>query len=101
MKFLLDESVSHLVTEPPTAAGHDVVHARDVGLRSASDPVVLAAAVEDDRVLITLDTDFGGAHCPLQAPGPERHSLPWKSGAPHAGDDVTTFPTTFAVSPTH
>lgn len=35
------------------------MHVRDVGLRSAPDPVVLARAVDDQRVLVTLDTDFG------------------------------------------
>ncbi len=42
-----------------------------MGLRSASDPVVLAAAVEDDRVLIALDTDFGAliAHSGSRVPG--------------------------------
>ncbi len=59
MRFLLDESVSPLVAEPLAAAGHEVVHARDVGLRSAPDPTVLAAALDDGRVLVTLDTDFG------------------------------------------
>jgi uncharacterized protein (DUF433 family) len=32
---------------------------RDVGLMSAPDPVVLAAALEESRVLVTLGTDFG------------------------------------------
>lgn len=59
MKFLIDESISPLVAEPLTTAGHDVVHARDVGLRSAPDPVVLATAGDAGRVLVTLDTDFG------------------------------------------
>ncbi len=59
MRFLLDESVSPLVAEPLAAAGHEVVHARNVGLRSAPDPTVLAAALDDGRVLVTLDTDFG------------------------------------------
>jgi predicted nuclease of predicted toxin-antitoxin system len=40
------------------AAGYDVVHARDVGLRSAPDSTVLAAALDEGRVLVTLDTDF-------------------------------------------
>jgi len=59
LRFLLDESVSPLVAEPLAAAGHDVVHARDVALRGALDPTVLAAALDDGRVLVTLDTDFG------------------------------------------
>lgn len=59
MRFLLDEGLSPRVVDLLTAAGHDVVHARDIGLKSALDPVVLAAAVEQQRILVTLDTDFG------------------------------------------
>ena len=33
---------------------------RDIGLQSASDPAILAEALEQRRVLLTLDTDFGG-----------------------------------------
>lgn len=59
MRFLLDESLSPRVAAILNAAGHDAVHARDHGLTSATDPLVLQAAVEDTRVLLTLDTDFG------------------------------------------
>jgi predicted nuclease of predicted toxin-antitoxin system len=59
LRFLLDESVSPLVTLRLVAAGHDAVHVHDVGLTSASDPVVLDAAKTADRVLITLDAGFG------------------------------------------
>lgn len=59
MKFLLDESVSPLLVDALGASGHDVVHARDVGLRSAPDSTVLAAAANEGLVLVTLDTDFG------------------------------------------
>ncbi|MDQ6727832.1 MAG: DUF5615 family PIN-like protein [Actinomycetota bacterium] len=59
MKFLLDEGLSPRVLDLLHAAGHDIVHVRDVGLQSAPDPVVLATALEQGRVLMTLDTDFG------------------------------------------
>ncbi len=59
MRFLLDESLSPRLGDLLRAAGHDALHARDIGLMSASDPVVLAAALQDRRVLLTLDTDFG------------------------------------------
>lgn len=70
MKFPLDESVSPLVAGPLVEAGHEVVHARDVGLRSAPDATVLAAALDGGRVLVTLDTDFGAliAHSGAQLP---------------------------------
>jgi predicted nuclease of predicted toxin-antitoxin system len=59
MKFLLDQNISPKVATPLRAAGHDVTIAREVGLRSASDAVVLAAARSEDRVLVSADTDFG------------------------------------------
>lgn len=59
MRFLLDESLSPRVARILNDAGHDTVHARDHALTSAADPVVLQAAVDDTRVLLTLDTDFG------------------------------------------
>lgn len=70
MRFLLDESVSPLVRDALVAGGLDVVHVHDIGLTSASDPAVLDAAVSAQRILITLDTDFGAlvAHSRGQPP---------------------------------
>ncbi len=59
MRFLLDQNISPKVAEPLRAAGHDVIVAREVGLRSATDETVMAAARSEDRVLISADTDFG------------------------------------------
>ena len=70
MKLLLDEGLSPRVVDLLGAAGHDVVHARDAGLQSASDSVVLAAALEQGRVLLTLDTDFGALLALSGAPQP-------------------------------
>jgi predicted nuclease of predicted toxin-antitoxin system len=58
LRFLLDEGLSPRLVDLLAPAGHDVVHVRDIGLTSASDPVILARAAEDERVLLTLDTDF-------------------------------------------
>lgn len=59
MRFLLDESISRLVVPALREAGHDVAEVTSIGLTSAADPVVLQAALDDARVLVTLDTDFG------------------------------------------
>ena len=59
MRFLLDENLSPKLVQLLGRDGHDVVHVRDIGLVSASDEVVIAAASEDDRILISADTDFG------------------------------------------
>ncbi len=59
MKFLLDQNQSHRIKEFLVAAGHDVVHVRDVGLSGASDPELMAYAVDRDLVVVSGDTDFG------------------------------------------
>jgi predicted nuclease of predicted toxin-antitoxin system len=70
VRFLLDQNISPLVAEPLGRAGHDVVHARDLDLSRAPDEVVLSAAAEDRRVLVSSDTDFGEllARADLSAP---------------------------------
>lgn len=60
MRFLVDESLSSRVAELLQSADHDAVHVGDLGLLGAPDDEVMAAARTEDRVLITVDTDFGG-----------------------------------------
>jgi predicted nuclease of predicted toxin-antitoxin system len=40
-------------------AGHDAVHAADLGLASASDLEIIGAATEQSRVVVSADTDLG------------------------------------------
>lgn len=59
MNFLVDQAVSWQVARDLTAAGHDAVHVREVGLSEADDKVILERAATEDRVVVTQDTDFG------------------------------------------
>lgn len=59
MRFLIDESLQRHVADMLVDNGHNAVHVSGIGLRGAPDEVVLAAADEDSRILITADTDFG------------------------------------------
>ena len=58
LRFLLDENVPVDLGFALSARGHDVL-TLPPNLRSAADHTVLALAAEQDRVLVTLDTDFG------------------------------------------
>lgn len=60
MRFLVDENLSPRVCDYLNLAGHEAVHVRDDGLRSAADVVVLARAATYGRILLTADRgDFG------------------------------------------
>ena len=59
MKFLIDNALSPTVGALLQQAGHDVVHVRDRGLHAAEDHVLFRLAADEDRVLVSADTDFG------------------------------------------
>lgn len=59
MRLLLDANLSPRVTDLLRAEGLDVVHVRERGMQRAPDPDVLALAAQEDRVLVSEDTDFG------------------------------------------
>jgi predicted nuclease of predicted toxin-antitoxin system len=59
VRFLLDQNQSPLLAGLLIESGHDAIHTRDIGLSQASDLEVMARAKQEQRVLISADTDFG------------------------------------------
>lgn len=70
MRLLLDANLSPEVARRLKVSGHDAIHVVEIGLVTASDPEIMQAAAEADRVLLTADSDFaamlalGGARAP-------------------------------------
>jgi len=58
IRFLADESCDFAVVRSLRSAGYDVIAVSE-SCPSAADVEVLKAAVEDRRILITEDSDFG------------------------------------------
>ena len=59
MRLKLDENMPGLLTETLRSSGHDVHTAADEGLLGEPDEIVWNAVVREERLLLTLDRDFG------------------------------------------
>lgn len=70
MRFLLDECLAPGMAVLLRAGGHDCAHVYELGLRGRPDDQVMALAEQQDRILISADTDFGEllATAPVLAP---------------------------------
>jgi predicted nuclease of predicted toxin-antitoxin system len=58
VRFLLDECCAPALAQALRSAGHDVRHALE-DLRGSDDEALIALAVQDERVVVTEDKDFG------------------------------------------
>ena len=85
MKFLVDRCAGRRLAEWLRAQGHDVVESRERG-PDPGDRALLQWAANDERVLVTIDTDFGelvflegASHCGVvrlpDAPASQRIEL--------------------------
>lgn len=59
VKLKLDENLSRHLKQVVSAFNHDVTTSADEGLLSQPDTVVAAAAKGEERMLLTLDLEFG------------------------------------------
>ena len=59
MRLLVDENLSPRVARLLREAGHDAAHVIELGLGNTDDPLILTAAADDARTIVTADTDFG------------------------------------------
>ncbi len=59
MRFLGDVGISPRSIERLRKQGHDAVHLHELGLARLSDSEILQLAVDENRIVLTHDLDFG------------------------------------------
>lgn len=70
MKFLADMGISPKSVDFLEKQGHHAIHLQQEGLNRLKDPQILKKALEEGRILLTHDLDFGdilaasGSHLP-------------------------------------
>jgi predicted nuclease of predicted toxin-antitoxin system len=70
VRFLIDNALPPLLAELLVTAGQDAVHVRSYKMQAASDHAILARALEEDRVVVSADTDFAAILANQQAERP-------------------------------
>jgi len=82
LKFLIDNGISHILASHLRNFGYDAIHVRQYGLHAAEDEIILNRALAEDRVLVTLDNDFGGILAESGSTGPSMILFRRTSGEP-------------------
>ena len=59
MRFLVDNALSPIVAYGLRQIGHDATHVRDYALQAAEDEKIFALGKDENRILLSADTDFG------------------------------------------
>ena len=89
MKFLVDQNRSPALAERLRDAGHDAVHTMELGLERAEDDELLLLAREEQRVVISGDTDFGALLALTNATSPS--VILFRSRHRRSADDQATL----------
>lgn len=66
MKFVIDENLPPALTILFARLGHDAVHVARTGLLGATDARIRQFATDEDRIVVTRDSDYDAPAPPLK-----------------------------------
>jgi predicted nuclease of predicted toxin-antitoxin system len=72
MRLLLDQGTPRSAAALLRQAGFDAIHTAEIGMAKAADAEILARALTDRRIVVTLDADF---HALLAVSGARNPSI--------------------------
>jgi predicted nuclease of predicted toxin-antitoxin system len=70
LRFLIDNALSPRLADLLLAAGYDAVHVRAYGMQAAADEEILARALDEDRIVVSADSDFSAILAAQEAERP-------------------------------
>ena len=70
MKFLIDNALPPRLAELLVSVGHDATHVRAYAMQAASDEAILSRARQEDRIVVSADSDFGAILATQEAERP-------------------------------
>ena len=59
LRFLIENALPPRLAYLLVAVGYDAVHVGAYGMHAASDEEILARALQEDRIVVSADSDFG------------------------------------------
>ncbi|HWF48001.1 MAG TPA: DUF5615 family PIN-like protein [Bryobacteraceae bacterium] len=59
LRFLIDNALPPRLAILLRENGHDAVHVRTYGMQAAQDEEILARTLQEDRIVVSADSDFG------------------------------------------
>ena len=98
MKLFLDENLSPQHASELRTEGYDAIAVPEVGLAGATDEQVLRFAVENGRVLMTLDADFANV---IRFPPANSRCCPAEGPSGNRGEDSPSDPPSLALPSQH
>jgi predicted nuclease of predicted toxin-antitoxin system len=70
LRFLIDNALPPRLADLLLAAGYDAVHVRAYGMQAAADEDILARSLDEDRIVVSADSDFSAILAAQEAEHP-------------------------------